>query len=418
MAGHSSDETAGLLKSKSRRGGRLGVVVGIGLAILGLGAFLARGHTTDDALSGFVTEPVRRGDLTVTVTATGTVQPTTVVEVSAAQSGTLDTVEVDYNDEVEIGQVLARLDDTKFRAQLANAEAALAGAKAELAQAEATAREAAAIFGAKKELDRRGVITQTDFVTYTANTERASAAVEAARAALTLAEANLELARADLADTVIRAPIKGIVLDRAFSAGQIVAASLSAPTLFTLAEDLTRMELLVDIDEADIGQIAVGNTATFTVDAFAGQSFPAVITQVRYAPEDTDDVVTYKAVLEVDNAQKLLRPGMTATATITVTTQRDVLQVPNAALRYAPPQETGSSSSGAGGLVGMILPRPPGQTSIAPGNLPERTVWVLRDARATEVAVRVGASDGKYTVVMSETLTEGERVITDQRETP
>ncbi|MBD3785960.1 MAG: efflux RND transporter periplasmic adaptor subunit [Sphingomonadales bacterium] len=364
----------------------------------------------------YQTEAVRRGDLTVTVTATGTVQPTTEVEVSSAQSGTLKTVEVDYNDEVEVGQVLARLDDTKFRAQVANAEAALAGAKADVAQAEATAHEASEIYESKKELDRRGVITQTDFVTFTANNERAKAALEAAQASLTLAQANLELANADLEDTVIRSPIKGVVLDRAYSAGQIVAASLSAPTLFTLAEDLTRMELLVDIDEADIGQVAVGNRATFTVDAYSGESFPAVISQVRYAPEETDDVVTYKAVLQVDNGRKLLRPGMTATATITVATETDVLQVPNAALRYAPPQIAEGSGSGTGGLIGMIMPKPPGQVGVSVGSATAKSVWVLRDGQSVEVAVTVGASDGKYTIISSADLEEGAQVITDQSE--
>lgn len=416
MTEHSSDETAKLLKSHARhRGGKWGIA-GVGLAALGLASYLMFAGDATDTATRYQTEAVRRGDLTVTVTATGTVQPTTEVEVSSAQSGTLETVEVDYNDDVEIGQVLARLDDTKFRAQVANAEAALARAKADVAQAEATAREASAIYESKKELDRRGVITQTDFVTYTANTERAKAALEAAQASLTLAQANLELANADLEDTVIRSPIKGVVLDRAYSAGQIVAASLSAPTLFTLAEDLTRMELLVDIDEADIGQVAVGNPASFTVDAYSGQSFPAVITQVRYAPEETDDVVTYKAVLQVDNAQKLLRPGMTATATITVATETDVLQVPNAALRYAPPQVAESSGSGSGGLIGMIMPKPTSQVGASSGSAGAKSVWLLREGQAVEVSVSVGASDGKYTIVSSPDLAEGDPVITDQSE--
>lgn len=233
---------------------------------------------------------------------------------------------------------------------------------------------------------------------------------------MTLAQANLELANADLEDTVIRSPIKGVVLDRAYSAGQIVAASLSAPTLFTLAEDLTRMELLVDIDEADIGQVAVGNRATFTVDAYSGESFPAVISQVRYAPEETDDVVTYKAVLQVDNGRKLLRPGMTATATITVATETDVLQVPNAALRYAPPQIAEGSGSGTGGLIGMIMPKPPGQVGVSVGSATAKSVWVLRDGQSVEVAVTVGASDGKYTIISSADLEEGAQVITDQSE--
>jgi len=416
MTEHSSDETARLLNVGKRSGRGKWWLAGVTVAVLGIGGFFLFGRSSETATTGYVTEAAQRGDLTVTVTATGTVQPTTEVEVSSAQSGTLETVEVDYNDEVEVGQVLARLDDTKFRAQVANAEASLASAKAQVAQAEATAREAAAIYESKKELDRRGVITQTDFVTYTADHERADAALDAARASLTLAEANLELANADLEDTVIRSPIKGVVLDRAYSAGQVVAASLSAPTLFTLAEDLTRMELLVDIDEADIGQVRVGNPAIFTVDAYSGETFPATITQVRYAPEETDDVVTYKAVLEVDNAQKLLRPGMTATATITVAQQNGVLLIPNAALRYAPPQSTERSSSGAGGLVGMIMPSPPGRSDSTTSKASGKSVWVLRGGAPVEVSVIPGASNGKQTSVTSDGLSEGDLLITDQRE--
>ena len=387
-----------------------------GLALVAaLGGWLWLGQTQSAAAVSYTTEPVIRGDLTVTVTATGTVEPTTEVEVSSELSGTLASVEVDYNDEVEVGQVLARLDDTKFNAQVANAEAALAAAKATLAQAEATQRETTELYEAQAELERRGVVNHTDFITYSANKERAEAAVEAAQASLTLAEANLALERDDLEKSVIRSPIKGVVLDRDVSAGQIVAASLSAPTLFTLAEDLRQMQLLVDIDEADIGQVATGNSASFTVDAYSERSFPATITQVRFAPETTDDVVTYKGVLAVDNENLLLRPGMTATATITVDEQTDALQVPNAALRYAPPQTSDSSGSGAGGLVGLVMPGPPGSSSTT-ATASGKSVWVLRDGTPVEVAVTPGASNGKRTIITAGDLSEGDQVITDQQD--
>ncbi|MDF2142027.1 efflux RND transporter periplasmic adaptor subunit [Paenirhodobacter sp. CAU 1674] len=414
MPKQSSEEIAKAISAAKQKHGGWRWIVPAVVVLLVLGGWLWLGRTQSATGVTYTTEAVTQGTLTVTVTATGTVQPTTEVEVSSELSGTLATVEVDYNDEVEIGQVLARLDDTKFKAQVANATASLAAAKAQLVQAEASAREAEAIYEAQKELDRRGVVTHTDFVTYTANHERAQAAVDAAKAALTLAEANLELEQADLDKSVIRSPIKGVVLDRAYSAGQIVAASLSAPTLFTLAEDLTRMELQVDIDEADIGQVATGNTATFTVDAYSGQSFPATITQVRYAPEETDDVVTYKAVLAVNNDTKLLRPGMTATATITVAKVDDAVQVPNAALRYAPPQVTEDTSSGAGGLVGLIMPGRPGNGSTAKASA--KTVWVLKDGVPTEIEVTPGESDGKHTIITAGDLAVGDLVITDQRE--
>lgn len=361
----------------------------------------------------YVTEPVTRGSLTVTVTATGTVQPTTQVDVSSELSGTLATVEVDYNDRVEVGQVLARLDDTKLRAQLANAEASLAAAKGRLAAAEASATEARTNYDSQLELDRRGVTAHRDFVARATAHERAQAELQIARADLTLAEANLSLQKADLEKAVIRSPIRGVVLDRVAEAGQIVASSLSAPTLFTLAEDLARMELRVDIDEADIGRVAVGNTARFTVDAYPGRSFPATITQVRYAPETTEGVVTYKAVLAVDNSDLMLRPGMTATATITVAEVADALQVPNAALRFAPPQEAAASGNSGSGLIGMVMPRPPRRAASQTG-VAAHGVWVLRGGAATRVEVTIGESDGRHTAILSGDLAEGEQVITDQ----
>lgn len=386
------------------------------LLIILLAGALWLWRSPDSGGTVYVTEPVLRGDLTATVTATGTVQPTTEVEVSSELSGTLLSVDVDYNDEVSVGQVLARLDDTKLRAQVANAEAALAAARAQLVQAEATQRETEELYETQAELQKRGVVKHSDFITYEANRDRARAATEAARASLTLAEANLSLQRTDLEKTAIRSPIAGVVLKRDVSAGQIVAASLSAPTLFTLAEDLRRMQVLVDIDEADIGEIAVGNAASFTVDAYSGRSFPATITQVRYAPETTDDVVTYKGVLAVDNADLTLRPGMTATATIVVTEAKGAIQVPNAALRYAPPQiaeDTGGG--GAGGLIGLIMPAPSAtQSGVASG----KTVWVLRAGVPVEVQVIPGASDGRRTVITSGELAEGDQVITDQHEAP
>ncbi len=404
------DLEAMLASAKRGRGGWRWALIAVVAAALGGGAFVysragSSGGTT------YVTEPAATGDLVVTVTATGAVQPTTEIAVSSELSGTLATVEADYNDEVRVGQVLARLDDTKFRAQVSNAEAALAAARAQLAQAEAGAREATALFDAQAELEKRGVVKRTDFISYEASKDRAAAAVDAAKASLTLAEANLALEQDDLAKSVIRSPINGVVLSRDVSAGQIVAASLSAPTLFTLAEDLRQMQLLVDIDEADIGQVKVGDSASFTVDAYPGRSFPATITQVRFSPETTDDVVTYKGVLAVDNAELLLRPGMTATATITVAEEKGQLLVPNAALRYAPPQAVAEDGGGSG-LIGLIMPRPPSDRS---GSGTGKAVWVLRGEVPTEVAVTPGATDGRQTVITAGDLAEGDPVITDQR---
>lgn len=378
-------------------------------ALLGGGWWVSANSATPTVT--YDTAPVTRGALTVTVTATGTVQPTTKVDLSSELSGTLVAVEADYNDRVTTGQTLARLDDTKTRAQVANAKATVIAARARVTQAEATAAETAETYKLQQQLEQRGITARRDFITIEATNLRSQAAVEIARADLTVAMANLELAEADLANSVIRAPIDGIVLSRTAEVGQIVASSLNAPVLFTLAGDLSKMDLQVDIDEADIGRIATGNEATFTVDAFPGVSFPARIAQVRYAPETTDNVVTYKAVLTVENPDGLLRPGMTATATITVASVEDSLIIPNAALRYAPPR-TSSESRGGSGLLGLIMPRrgPSGPSSTADG----KTVWVLRNGAPVSVPVTPGESDGRQTAVTGEGLTEGDAAITDQ----
>lgn len=408
----SGDEIAKILAAKRPKSGRWIWVTLVLLGLAGGGYWYWQGQQSKSAVVRYTTETVERGGLTVTVTTTGTVEPTTQVEVSSELSGSLSSVKVDFNDMVTVGQVLAELDSTKLRATVENAKAQLASARARVTQAEATARETAATLETQMELAARGVATRRDSVGIEANDERAKAAVDIARADLSLAEANLQLSQADLDKAVIRSPINGIVLGRTAEAGQIVAASFEAPVLFTLAEDLTHMDLLVDIDETDIGKVAVGDKASFTVDAYEGKTFPALITQVRYAPETTAGVVTYKAVLSVQNPDQLLRPGMTATAVITVDEVTDALIVPNAALRYAPPRASGDSR-GASGLVGLILPGPGARGSAASVGS-GRSIYVLRDGTPVEVPVELGATDGKRRVVTSAELRDGDAAILDQ----
>lgn len=379
------------------------------LAALAGGGWSLWGQRGETAVR-YDTRPVTRGDLLVTVVATGTVQPTTQVEISSELSGTLAAVAVDYNDLVTEGQVLARLDDTKLKAQVTTAEAQQTSARAKLASAEATVTETADALDAAEALDKRGLNTRSVIVAARAAHDRALAAVEMAAADLALTSANLQTARADLDKAAIRSPINGIVLGRAAEKGQIVAATLNAPVLFTLAEDLTRMDLQVSVDEADIGRVKVGQEATFTVDAYPGRSFDARITQLRFAPDDTEDVVTYTAVLSVENAEMLLRPGMTATATITVAREADALLVPVTALRYAPPAE--AESRAGGGLIGLIMPaRPSDQAARVDGS----GVWVLKGGVPQRVQITPGASDGTSIVARSEALAEGDEVILSQR---
>ncbi|WP_395539987.1 efflux RND transporter periplasmic adaptor subunit [Neotabrizicola sp. sgz301269] len=403
-------ELAALGKIKTRRRGRRWLWLILIVAALVAGGWYYTNRPA--APVRYDTAMVEKGALTVTVVATGTVQPTTQVDISSELSGTLLSVDVDFNDEVTEGQVLAKLDDTKLKAQVSNAEAQLIAAQAKLASAEATVSETADALDSASALDKRGLSTRSVYISAKAAHDRALAAVESAQADVTLAEANLALQKADLEKADIRSPIKGIVLNRAAEKGQIVAATLNAPVLFTLAEDLARMDLQVSVDEADIGRVAVGQKATFTVDAYPGQKFEAVITSLRYAPDDTEGVVTYTAVLSVANDKLLLRPGMTATATITVAEQADVLLVPTAALRYAPPVTQNASRSGSG-LLGYILPARPssgGNRGASNGS----GVYVLKDGAPMRVAVTPGATDGSKIAVSSEELSEGDEVILSQ----
>lgn len=404
-------DLARLLMVRPRRSWRIWALSGLVVLALGGAALWSLGGANAVGEVSYITAPVSRGDLTVSVTATGTLQPTTRVDVSSELAGTLATVEVDFNDSISVGQVLARLDTSKIAAQVANAEAQAASARARLVQAEATAAEVAETLATQKTLSDRGLASRSNMVTVEANDARARAAVDMARADLTLAEANLALARADLDAAVIRSPIDGVVLNRKAEVGQIVGPGLNDPVIFVLAENLTRMELLADVDEADIGQVEVGQSAEFTVDAFDNRDFAATITQVRYASEVTDEVVTYKAVLAVDNPDLRLRPGMTATATITVAEESGVLLVPNAALRWAPPKA--ASGQGASGLAGLILPSPSSRNptqAVGSG----KSIWVLRDGAPVEVAVEVGATDGQNTMVAGTGLAEGDAAITDR----
>lgn len=366
----------------------------------------------------YTTQPVTTADIIVTVTATGTVEPLNTVDISSELSGTVKAVLVDYNDEVSEGDVLATLDTDKLIANVEHAEASLTAAQANLAQAQVTLEEQQAVYERAQNLARQGISSEETLLTAKAGWQRAVAALDTAKANVKVAQADVKQSAADLAKAEITSPINGIVLSRDVEPGQIVASSYSAPTLFELAEDLSRMNLTVDIDEADIGHVTVGNKAGFTVEAYQNKEFEAQITQLRFAPETVDGVVTYKGILDVNNEELLLRPGMTATAEITVAELNDVLTVPNAALRFAPPAQTEQESSGGSGLLGMLMPRRPGSGSSSPaagGTDAEgmRSVWVLRNGTPTEIKIRTGSSDGSRTQVVEGDLSEGDPVIID-----
>jgi len=367
----------------------------------------------------YQTQAVNRGNLTVMVSATGTLQPTNQVDVGSEISGTIKSVEADYNDQVTRGQVLAIIDTSKLDAQLKQTAASTDAARAHVQQIQATVAEAKAKLARLVQVHEASggkVPSKAEMDTAQANLDRAIADEANARAAVAQAEATLEAQRTDLSKAVIRSPIKGVVLKRAAEPGQTVAAAFQTPVLFTLAEDLTKMDLHVDVDEADVGKVAKGQSATFTVDAYPDRTFPARITQVRFGSKTVAGVVTYETVLKVDNTSLLLRPGMTGTANITVQKAEDALLVSNSALRFTPPQtEQEDKPSGGGGLVSNLLPHPPSQApkpaDTADNKQPH--VWVLREGKLEKVILKTGMTDGVLTEVTEGKLEAGMAVVMD-----
>lgn len=350
----------------------------------------------------YKTEDVRRGNLMVTVSATGNLEPTNQVDVSSELSGIIDAVKVDYNDTVEAGQVLAELDTDKLGAQVLQSEAALVAAQAVVREAQASVHETELKLQRCERLAKNKLCADEEVDTNQAAYIRAQAEEGSAKAHVDEARAKLDADRTNLEKSVIRSPINGVVLVRAVEPGQTVASSLQAPVLFTLAEDLSQMELHVDVDEADVGQVEEGQEATFTVDAFPDRTFKARITQVRYGAQEVDGVITYETVLTVDNGDLSLRPGMTATAEIIVQKISDALLVPNAALRFKPKTQATKPGAGGGSLLSQLMPRPP---SIKKNRVTKTTdndeqrVWILRDGVPVAIPVTVGATDGNWTKV-------------------
>jgi HlyD family secretion protein len=384
-------------------------------ALVLLLAALAIFRSGSGAEQTFVVEPTSRVDLTVIVTATGSVQPTNQIDVSSELSGTIRSVLVDFNSPVKVGQVLAELDTDKLKATLNSSRAKLASAKAKVLDAEATLVEKRVVYERKKALATSRVSSPQDIDTAKAAYDRASAGVESAKADVGAAEADVELNETNLVKSRIVSTINGVVLKRNVDPGQTVASSLQAPVLFTIAEDLTQMEVQVDVDEADVGKVKEGQQAAFSVDAFPDRKFQARIRELRYGSEVVQGVVTYKAVLSTDNSELLLRPGMTATAEIIVQQATKALTVPNAALRYSPPAtQTSEQNTSLLRRLGILRGRPPFRlASQREQGGPNRRVWILKNGAPDSVSVVVGVSDGQRTEIVKGDLTEGQGVIVD-----
>lgn len=409
-----------LLASKS--GGLFsgrGLWLTVALIVIAVAAWLFLRTGEDKAAPRYTTEAVTHGTLVVKVSATGNLQPTNTVDVGSELSGIVDQVYVDDNDAVKKGQLLAQLDLSKLQDAVAKSRASLAAAEAQVLQAQATVAEAQATLARYRQVSQLSggkVPSRSEMDTAEANLKRAEANVASVRASVTQARATLQSDETNLGKASIRSPIKGVVLSRQVDPGQTVAASFQAPVLFKLAEDLTKMELQVDVDEADVGQVRAGQKATFSVDAWPGREYSAVITRVGYGAQEAEGVVSYLTVLEVANDDLSLRPGMTGTADITTLVRENALLVPNAALRFTPAAPDATEKQAGNSVMGALVPRMPRPTrktkTVAnPGGA--QRVWVLQDGEPLAVDVKTGATNGRVTEITGGTLKAGMQVITE-----
>jgi HlyD family secretion protein len=381
--------------------GKVGLVVAVLLASCGRRQPLT-----------YRTDAVTRGPVSEVVNATGDVSAIVTVNVGSQVSGIIDHLYVDFNSVVKKEQLLASLDPRLFRAQLEKAEALLASAKANVEKAQAAYNDSVRIVSRQRELREQGLISQADQDTAVALRDQNAAALSAAKASVLQAKADRDMAATNLVFTRIISPIDGIVVSRSVDVGQTVAAAFQAPTLFLIANDLTKMQILANIDEADVGKVNAGLEAKFTVDAHPGETFSGVIRDVRQAPTTIQNVVTYPAVIDAPNPERKLRQGMTASVTITTARKDEVLRVPNAALRWTPgdgapqepPQRQGAPPQARTASAAARGARDGGQ----PGRAGR--VYKVQDGKPVPVSIRVGFSDGQRTELI-EGLAEGDRVI-------
>ncbi|HEY6477601.1 MAG TPA: efflux RND transporter periplasmic adaptor subunit [Polyangia bacterium] len=393
----------------------------------------------------FDTAVVDRGRIVSRVTATGTLSALVTVQVGTQVSGTVQKLFADWNSPVKKGQLIAKIDPQLFQATLEQAQANFEAAQGNLVKAEAQERDSGRQFEREKAMLDRKLVAQADYDTSQANLEVARGSTAAARGSLAQAKAQLTQAKVNLDMTRIISPTDGTVISRSVDVGQTVAASLSAPTLFVIAQDLREMQVDTSVAEADVGKLAAGMPATFTVDAFPGEHFRGKVRQIRNAPTTLQNVVTYDAVIDVGNPDLRLRPGMTANITFISAEKDDVVRVPNAAMRFRPTPEiftalgmpvpaavreaadrprSGSGSGGGarngGGGQGARTGGPGGGGSGRPraggrgeGATDRRSVWMLRDGKPQMVSLRIGLSDGNLTELVEGELHAGDSVVVD-----
>lgn len=405
--------TPDLSKPKSRitRKTLVGAAV-IGLLLAGVFLIFIRPRLRGPDIH-FDTVPVQRGKIVAKVTATGTLNALLTVQVGSQVSGRIAQLNADFNSVVTKGQVIAKIDPQLFDAALAQAHANYLEAQGTLSKTRVQELDAKRLFERARGLKDRGLVSQAEVDTAEATWLAAKAQVEVSLGALEQTKAARNQAQINLAYTTIVSPINGVVISRNVDVGQTVAASLQAPTLFTIAEDLRKMQVHTNVAEADVGKLAPKMTATFTVDAYPNDSFRGMIHEIRNAAQTVQNVVTYDAVIDVDNEALKLRPGMTANVTVVYAEKDDALKVPNAALRFKPgPEMLATLASGPPGSGRRGGGRPSGPGSDSPQRVGMKTVWVLKNPHPAPVQIQTGLSDGTVSEAIESPLREGDQVIT------
>jgi HlyD family secretion protein len=416
----------------------------LGVVVASVVLIIRRPWRSAAATVTFSTVAVSKGPISAQITANGTLSPRSTTQVGAQVSGRVIELHADFNDRVKKGQLLAKLDEQVLLAQLDQVQAAYELARANRLKAEVTFADAKRQLARQQALQQQQLVSGATLEAAEVTRDSAAAALEASRAQVQQATATLKQARTNLAYAAIYSPVDGIVLSRAVELGQTVAASLQAPVLFTIAEDLTHMQIDSAVAEADIGRLREGMTATFTVDAFAGKTFEGVIRQVRNAPTTTSGVVTYDAVVDVDNAQLELRPGMTASVTFVLDHVTDAVRIPSSALRFkvSPDQlmamlgdrapalgPGGPGGSGEAMKLAMGAPRGGGNMPPPPPDAPpmmggelgppkaaptdRKVVWKLVGDQPQPIAIKVGLGDGSLTQLVEGDLQPGDQLITE-----
>jgi HlyD family secretion protein len=439
-----NEDLAAIVSNGKSRPIRKWLIIGAVLALLGGGVwFYLTNRKKENGKAEYVTESAKTGRISLIVTAAGNLAPTNQVIIGSELSGTIDEVHVDTNDTVEKDQPLAKLNTTKLDQQTERSRAALLVAKARVNLSQATLEEARAALARQEELHKLSdgrTPSRAAMETSRATVSRAEAELESAHASVAGAEAEVRAFERDLEKAIIRSPVDGVVLARSVEVGQTVAASFTAPTLFTIAEDLKKMELLVSVSEADIGRVESGQTATFSVDAWPTRSYTAIVKKVAFGSNNNQTagngnnnnnaaastgVVTYSAELEVANDDLSLRPGMTASVDIAIVDKQDILVVPNSALRFDPVSaaEIGkpvdskrtlvqSLSPGGGRRWRGTPPPKPGSTNTEP------RVWTLRNGEPVEIKITPGITDGRTTEITGGDLTADTPVIVSIKPKP